>query len=621
MIDVRNHNQPLDGRNFVIVSSIDWAENWQMHQQLATSLVESGHRVLFIENTGVRSPRIGDLGRIVDRIRNWFKSTRGFRDVRESLTVFSPLILPFPYMKAALWFNRFLLSGAIDKWMRVNRFHDPVLISFLPTPLAQRVIEDIDPLAVVYYCANDMPGGSAGAARLRRFEDGFLAKADAVFCNSHALVERATPFNRRVFLFPAGVDFQRFEDARASASVPPDLAALPRPLIGYVGSISAVFDQALLVQAARALPGASFVLVGPESADVSALRACPNIHLLGKRPHAEVPAYIKAFDVALIPYVMNAFTDAVYSCKLNEYLAMGAPVVATNMREVRLYAERYGDVLTLAETPEAFVAAIRSALGQQDDAARARRIEAARANDWGHRFAEITEAIDGVLADKGRERSRWQDRLLGVYRRGRIHLYKAAAVAAACYALIFFTPLVWWAGDRLVVRGSEKPLDAIVVFSGDGEAEYVNNSYQKRAQDALRLYRAGYGESIVISSGKGQTLSETEVIRSLLLTEGVPDSAITIVGGVPSSTQENVLLTAATLKSLGLRSALFVTAPYHSRRASLVWNRLAPEIQVVVAPAMDTPAREPVWNISGSTARVIGFEYSAIAYYWLRGWV
>jgi len=611
----------MAGSDYVIVSSIDWSRNWQIHQQLATSLIDAGHRVLFIENTGVRAPRVGDFGRIRDRFRNWFKSTRGFHDVHENLTVFSPLILPFPYMKVALWFNRFLLSGAIDKWMRVNRFHDPVLISFLPTPLVQQVIEDIDPLVVIYYCANDMSGGSVGAAKLRRYEHDFLSRSDAVFCNSHALLERATPFNRRTFLFPAGVDFQKFEDARESASIPPELAVLPRPLIGYVGSISAVFDQALMVQAARALPEASFVLVGPESADVSALRACPNIHLLGKRPHSEVPAYIKAFDVALIPYVRNAFTDAVYSCKLNEYLAMGTAVVATNMRELRLYAERYGDVLRLTETPEDFVTAIHSALGQQDDAAKVRRIAAARANSWKQRFGEIAETIDGILADKGRESTHWQDRLLGVYRRSRIRFYKAAAVTTACYALIFHTPLIWWAGDQLVVRGIEKPVDAIVVFSGDGEANYINSSYQKRAQDALRLYRSGYSKRIVLSSGKGQTLPETEVIRSLLLTQGVPDSAITIVGGAPSSTQENVLHTANALQSLGLRSVLFVTAPYHSRRASLVWNRLAPGIQLVVAPATDVPPKGPVWNIGIRTARVIGFEYSAIAYYWFRGWV
>lgn len=140
-----------NSRCYVIISSIDWSRNWQIHQQLATSLVESGNRVLFIENTGVRAPRSGDFGRIRNRIRNWLKSTRGFFDVTENLTVFSPIFLPFPYSRFVLSVNRCLLSNTIAKWMKIQRFHDPVLITFLPTPLAQAVIDDIDPALIVYY--------------------------------------------------------------------------------------------------------------------------------------------------------------------------------------------------------------------------------------------------------------------------------------------------------------------------------------------------------------------------------------------------------------------------------------------------------------------------------------
>ena len=86
----------MERHDWVIISSINWAENWQMHQQLATALVDTGHRVLFIENTGVRAPRRGDLGRIWNRLRNWFNSTNGFSDVRDHLTLLFPLVLPMP---------------------------------------------------------------------------------------------------------------------------------------------------------------------------------------------------------------------------------------------------------------------------------------------------------------------------------------------------------------------------------------------------------------------------------------------------------------------------------------------------------------------------------------------
>ena len=108
-------NKMLPHRDYLIISSIDWSENWQMHQQLATALVKSGNRVLFIENTGVRAPRVGDFIRISSRIRNWVRSTRGFFDIQENLTVFSPIFLPFPYSWLALIINRFLLSRSIEK--------------------------------------------------------------------------------------------------------------------------------------------------------------------------------------------------------------------------------------------------------------------------------------------------------------------------------------------------------------------------------------------------------------------------------------------------------------------------------------------------------------------------
>ena len=620
-MDIHRHNWHFDSRDYVIISSIDWSRNWQMHQQLATSLVESGHRVLFIENTGVRAPRAGDFGRIHDRIRNWLKSTRGFFDVRENLTVFSPIFIPFPYSRFALVVNRYLLSSAIGKWMKINRFHDPVLITFLPTPLAHSLIDDIDPMLVIYYCANDMSGGSEGAAQLKVHEDTFFSEVDAVFCISHALVERAEQFNKHVFLFPAGVDFPKFEAARNGSSIPEDLAALAKPVVGYVGSISAVFDQELLAYAARALPEATFVLIGPESTDVSTLRACPNIKLLGKRPHGDVPGYIKGFDVALIPYVKNDFTDAVYSCKLNEYLAMGVPVVTTDIREIKLYAERHGNILGIAKGKEDFVEKIRQAIATPDDANRSVRVSVARANSWEQRFENICGVIGQLLDAKNAERPRWQDRLTGFYRRGRVRMIKAGLVIAACYGALFYTPALWFAGDMLVMRDVPTTADAIVVFSGDGEPGYVNMSYQKRALDALKFYRAGYSNRIVVSSGKGHSISESEVVRALLLEHGLPSDAISINEEIPKSTCENVQLSAAKLKRDGVHKVLFVTAPYHSLRAHLVWKKLAPSLEVSTVAVVDTPSERPRWQTSHKIAKVIAYEYLAIVYYWWKGWI
>ncbi len=590
-----------------------------MPQQLATSLAESGHLVLFIENTGVRAPRLGDFGRIRERLRNWIKSTRGFFDVRDRLTIFSPIFLPFPYSSLVLMINRYLLSTSIVKWMKITRFHDPILISFLPTPLAQSLIEDIDPVLVIYYCANDMSAGSEGAARLSKHEEKFFSKVDAVFCISLSLDEHARQFNNDVFIFPAGVEFTKFEAARKEAAIPEDLTALPRPIVGYVGAISAVFDQELLVHAARALPAVTFALVGPEFADVSLLKTCSNIKLLGKRPHSDVPAYIKGFDVALIPYVKNVFTDAVYSCKLNEYLAMGVQVIATDMREIRLYIERHGDVVDIAKNQSEFVQKINAAIAAPATGREMARIVAARANSWDQRFEDISQVIDQLLESKKIEGTRWQDRLSGLYRVGRIRMVKVGLVLAVSYALLFYTPIVWFAGDVLVMRDTPKAADVIMVFSGDGESGYINDSYQRRVEDTLTLYRAGFAPRIVLSSGKGTTMSETEVVRALLIAGGVPSAAILVVKGTPRSSWENVQMSVEELRRLGVRNVLFVTAPYHSRRATLVWKKSAPDIGISTVSVVDTPPSETRWRTSFQVARVIAYEYLAIADYWWEG--
>src|SRR6185295_13328931 len=97
-------------RDVVCISSIDWDFIWQGHQEIMSTLAGQGHRVLFVENTGVRAPRARDLPRVRQRIRNWWRGTKGFREERPNLFVYSPLLLPLPYSRIARAVNRLLLA-------------------------------------------------------------------------------------------------------------------------------------------------------------------------------------------------------------------------------------------------------------------------------------------------------------------------------------------------------------------------------------------------------------------------------------------------------------------------------------------------------------------------------
>src|ERR1700683_3915378 len=92
-------------------------------------------RWLFVENTGVRGLQVRDLPRVQQRIRNWWRGTKGFREERPHLFVFSPLLRPLPSSRPARFVNRFLLARALRRWMRAIGFYRPIVWTFLPTPI------------------------------------------------------------------------------------------------------------------------------------------------------------------------------------------------------------------------------------------------------------------------------------------------------------------------------------------------------------------------------------------------------------------------------------------------------------------------------------------------------
>src|SRR5262245_36393594 len=179
--DARDSAAPADIR---CIASIDWDFIWQGHQEIMSTLAAAGHRVLFLENTGVRPPRLRDLPRLRRRIKNWSKGPGGFREERPNLFVFSPIILPNPYSRIATRINRFLLLRSSRRWMRATGFNRPLIWTFLPTPLAHGIVDDIDPVATIYYCIDDLASSSPEARRIASSEETMFRKADLVFVTS-----------------------------------------------------------------------------------------------------------------------------------------------------------------------------------------------------------------------------------------------------------------------------------------------------------------------------------------------------------------------------------------------------------------------------------------------------
>lgn len=221
-----------------------------------------------------------------------------------------------------------------------------------------------------------------------------IAQVDQVFVSSPRLRLKKGGINPHTAYVPNGVDYAAYSTVQPE---PDDLARIPRPRIGYAGTLKSrlQLDWPLIFRLIEARPDWSFVFVGPTEPHpgvqqaVQRLAARPNVHLLGCKPATALPPYPQHFDVCVMPYSVNAYTQYIYPLKLHEYLATGRPVVGVPVPSL----ERFADVVSLARDPEAWLAALDDALSAEANTAerQAARRAVAQAHDW-----------DGLVRDMAR---------------------------------------------------------------------------------------------------------------------------------------------------------------------------------------------------------------------------
>lgn len=291
--------------------------------------------------------------------------------------------------------NNRRLAGAINDAAFRLGFVAPILFTdndffrafYLPEMLKQVSFS-------IYYIRDNLTSQPYFARHGKRLEPLLMAKSSLVVANSAYLADYARRYNPHAADIGQGCDFDNFQRAM---EVPPDLASIPHPVIGYVGAlITARLDTSILEYIATARPQWQVVLIGPEDEmfRASALHTLPNVHFLGGKPPGQLPDYIAGFDVCINPQAVNDMTMGNYPRKIDEYLAVGKPVVATDTPAMRMF-EDY--VYNVKDAP-GYVKAIESSLvGLNDTAAAARRREFALSHTWensviamGHAFQEIT---------------------------------------------------------------------------------------------------------------------------------------------------------------------------------------------------------------------------------------
>lgn len=618
----------LKNQDIICISSIDWDFIWQGHQEIMSTLAANGNRVIFIENTGVRSPGIRDISRLKSRLKNYFKGVKGIRKESDNLYIYSPLVMPFPYLWIARKINRFLILSVLKKWMKILDFSDPIIWTFLPTGVTLDIIDNVDNCLVVYYCIDNFSASSVSAKKIRATEKRLLKRADLVFVTSKALYDYCTEVSKNVSIFPFGVSLDNFEKVRRAATkIPEDLKDINKPIIGYVGGIHKWIDFTLIKKVALSCPEMSFVFVGPLQTDISILNGIKNIYFLGNKNHKDLPLYVKYFSVSIIPYLINDYTRNVYPTKLNEYLSMGKPVVSTNLPEILMFNQRYDNQVYIAKTADEFKDYLIKAVNYNSDTAGLARIKIAQENSWAKRIELMSEAIKIEIDKKrGALDQRWKETFISLFRKARNKTIEISLIALFIYAVIFYTPLMWLIAEPLKIAQDPVKADCIVVFAGGvGESGKPGQGYEERVQRAADLYRQGFSKHIIFSSGYTYLFKEPYIMKALAVSLGVPEGAI-ILEDKAKNTYENVLFSKELLLKNNWKRVLLVSSPYHMRRASLVFDKVAKEIKVIYVPVdqslfylREHSAELFMKQVNLQQMKSILHEYLGIVYYRFKG--
>lgn len=326
----------LRGRD-IICFSHDWTGD-PLSKTHLMRVLSRDNRILWINAIANRMPTTSskDISRIFKKLKGF---TEPIREVEPHIFVLNPLAIPAYGTSTVRKFNQKFLVSQVKKAMRKLKFQNPLNMVF--NPAAGLLAGKLGEKELIYYCVDEYTAFTGASNGLKEIEENLFRKADLVIVSAEKLLENKKHFNKNTFIIRHGVDFSHFRKALENETkIPDEIKDLPRPIIGFHGLLADWVDFELIKKTAEYFKNGSVILIGKIAVDaeqkVKILDDIKNVHFLGRKPYAELPAFCKGFDVALNPFAISELTLAANPLKVREYLAAGLPVVSTDIPEVRI---------------------------------------------------------------------------------------------------------------------------------------------------------------------------------------------------------------------------------------------------------------------------------------------
>jgi glycosyltransferase involved in cell wall biosynthesis len=362
--------------DIVCFSHLRWNFVYQRPQQLMSRL-STRHRVLFFEEP------VFDAGSGNSRVE--VRRESGAANV----TIVVPHLPAGCNEQQTARIQARLLTDVIFRYGIQN------YISWYYSPMALAFSDHLNPLFRVYDCMDELSAFLFAPPALKTYEEALLKTADIVFTGGRSLYLAKKRSHPNIYAFPSSIDKNHFHAARTSLPEPADQRLIPHPRIGFYGVIDERMDLGFLDAVSVARPDWHYVLAGPVvKIDPATLPRRDNIHYPGSRVYDELPAWLSGWDIAMMPFALNASTRFISPTKTPEYLAGGKPVIAPSIADV---VDPYGEggLVAIADTPEAFIAVAEEILTHGVPAGWLKKVDAFLANtSWDTTVAEMEALIE-----------------------------------------------------------------------------------------------------------------------------------------------------------------------------------------------------------------------------------
>ncbi|QJX45947.1 glycosyltransferase [Hymenobacter taeanensis] len=395
----------MNDQNIIIISQQPWDTTIGMNSRNMAKEFSQTNRVLFINlpldlNTLLHSYQQPEVQK---RLRVVLGQAEAMEQVEPNIWVYNTGVIFLsanwiasrPLFKAANLLNARMLAYSIQKAAKLLGFDS---YYFLQDGLIYPGLELPNLLKPIKYIFNIRDFVLPQPYFKRHgpwLEAELIKRVDVVTANSVYLRDYARQFNPHSHDVGQGCVLSLYQ-ADGPYDMPDDMAAVAHPIIGYTGYLTDLrLDIDLLLYIAQQRPHWNLVLVGPEDEafEKSALHELPNVYFLGTKTPDQLPSYVHHFDVCINPQIVNDITIGNYPLKIDEYLAMGKPVVATETQAMEMFLPH----VAVASTHEEWVTQLETALADKDTAAAKARIRCAQSHTWEATVSKIYDALEPSL--------------------------------------------------------------------------------------------------------------------------------------------------------------------------------------------------------------------------------